>query len=120
MDRVGYLEAVKLTPRMSRMRKDPINSEPTLVRHLRYEVEGDGGFGTYQGQQVQDDELVPPRNCINPIASQVRVCSHSDVLETDLMVMKTSEEMMKNIPRIEATSTLRTQLTSFVRRCPRN
>ena len=36
------------------------------------------------------------------------------------MVMKTSEERMKKIPRIEAMSILRTHLESAVRRCARH
>jgi len=54
---------------MSCARGNIVHRELTIGTQHGYEVVAGDGFGTYQGRQAQNDELVPSRNGINPVAS---------------------------------------------------
>lgn len=56
-------------------------------------------MGRGEGRTSANDKNNSTRNGINPIESQVGMGSYSDVLGTDLRIMKTSEAKRKNTVR---------------------
>jgi len=71
-----------------------------------------------RGTAVQSDKVVPARNGINPITSQVGTRSHLGLPGTDLRSMKVSEETGRTKVRAELVRTSRVHLTtSVMRRC---